>query len=275
MSTIILAGECLMKTAIRFLFWAAFLLLLLVACATADFALDKRKALSEDNRRVGDAYIRQGDYTRGLGYYQEAAKHYADDPELQYRMGQAYQEKRNYTRAIEHFNRALALKPDMTKAKTSAGATYIKMKDYDQAILILKQAIDGLAFEIYTKPQYPKYLLGWAFYLNKQYPESERSLQETLDYYTSGIPKDPIYVQALRIMGLNALAQSQPEKAISFFEKTIPFAPKWPDLYLDIARAHRLAGETPRARQAYNRVIELAPGTDIAETAKKESASLN
>lgn len=263
-----------MKTAIRFLLTIAFVLLPLAACTTTDFDLDKRKALSEDNRRVGDAYIRQGDYTRALGYYQEAAKHYADDPELQYRMGQAYQEKRNYDRAIEHFNRALALKPDMTKAKTSAGATYIKMKDYDQAILVLKEAIGGLSFEIYTKPQYPKYLLGWAFYLNKQYPESERYLQEALDYYTPGIPKDPIYVQALRIMGLNALAQSKPEIALSFFEKAIPFAPRWPELYLDIARAHRLDGETPRARQAYNRVIELAPGTDITDTAKKELDSL-
>lgn len=264
-----------MKTAIRFLLTMAFVLLPLAACTTTDFDLDKRKALSEDNRRVGDAYIRQGDYTRALRYYQEAAKHYADDPELQYRMGEAYQEKRNYDRAISHFLRALELKPDMTKAKTSAGATYIKMKDYDQAILVLKQAIDELSFEIYTKPQYPKYLLGWAFYLNNQYPESERYLQETLTYYTPGIPKDPIYVQTLRIMGLNALAQSKPETALSFFEKAIPFAPKWPDLYLDIARAHRLAGEKPRARQAYIRVIELAPGTDIADTARKEAAGLN
>jgi tetratricopeptide (TPR) repeat protein len=263
-----------MKTAIRFLLTMAFVLLPLAACTTTDFDLDKRKALSEDNRRVGDAYIRQGDYTRALRYYQEAAKHYADDPELQYRMGQAYQEKRNYNRAIENFSRALSLKPDMTKARVSLGATYIKMKDYDQAILVLKEAIDGLAFEIYTKPQYPKYLLGWAFYLDEQYPESERYLQETIDYYTSGIPKDPIYVQALRVMGLNALAQTQPEKAVSFFEKAIPFAPKWPDLYLDIARAQRLAGSTTRAREAYNRVIELAPGTDIADMAAKEADSL-
>ena len=132
-----------------------------------------------------------------------------------------------------------------------------------RAILVLKQAIDGLAFEIYTKPQYPKYLLGWAFYLNKQYPESERYLQEALDYYTSGIPKDPIYVQALRIMGLNALAQSKPETALSFFEKAIPFAPKWPDLYLDIARAiawrakHRVPDRHTTASSSWRQVRRL------------------
>jgi tetratricopeptide (TPR) repeat protein len=99
-------------------------------------------------------------------------------------------------------------------------------------------------------------------------------LQESLDYYTSGIPKDAIYIQALRAMGLVALAQSRPEQAISYFEKIIPFAPKWPDLYLDMAHAYRLIGDATRARQAYQRVIELAPASDMADTAAKESSLL-
>jgi tetratricopeptide (TPR) repeat protein len=264
-----------MKTAIRFLLTMAFVLLPLAACTTTDFDLNKRKALSEDNRRVGDAYIRQGDYTRALGYYQEAAKHYADDPELQYRMGQAYQEKRNYNLAISHFLRALELKPDMMRVKNSLGVAYIKNEEYNKAIFVFKEMIKDQAYEIYVRPQSPKYNLGWAYYQIGQYGDSERYLQEALDYYRSGIPKDDIYIKALRVMGLNSLAQSKPEIALSYFEKAIPFAPKWPDLYLDIARAHRLAGETPRARQAYNRVIELAPGTDIADTARKEAAGLN
>ena len=104
--------------------------------------------------------------------------------------------------------------------------------------------------------------------------ESERYLQEALEYYVSGITKDGIYIKALRAMGLNALAQSKPEAALGYLEKAVPFAPKWPDLYLDIARAHRLAGDTPRARQAYNRVIELAPATEIADMATQEAAGL-
>lgn len=264
-----------MKKTMRFLFWGAFLILPLMACATTEFGIEKRKALSEDNRRVGEAYIRQGDYTRALGYYHEAAKHYADDPELQYRMGQAYQEKGNYNRAIEHFQRALTLKPDMMRAKNSLGVTYIMAQDFDQAILVFQQMIEDQYYELYIRPQSPKYNLGWAYYQKGQYQEAERYFQEALDYYTIGTPKDDIFIKALRAMGLNALAQSKPEKALSYLEKAIPFAPQWPDLYLDIARAHRLAGETPRARQAYNRVIELAPGTDISDTATKEAASLN
>lgn len=263
-----------MKKVIRFLFCGAFLILPLLACATTEYNIEKKKAISEDYRRLGDAYVRQGDYTRALRYYLDAAKLYADNPDLQYNMGLAYQEKKNYGRAIEHFKRALELKPDMAPARNSLGVAYIKAEDYDQAIIVLNQMIENQAFEIYMTPQYPKYNLGWAYYQKRQYLESERYLKEALDYYTIGIPKDGIYIKALRALGLNALAQSKPEQALSYLEKAIPFAPKWPDLYLDIARAHRLAGEAPRARQAYNRVIELAPGTDLADTAAKEAAGL-
>ncbi|MGD9329736.1 MAG: tetratricopeptide repeat protein [Desulfobacterales bacterium] len=263
-----------MKQAIRFILWGIIFTLPLMACATTDYDIEQRKAISEDNRRLGDAYIRQGDYTRALRYYLEAAKHYSDDPDLQYSMGLAYQEKKNYRRAIEHFKHALELKPDMAPAKNSLGVAYIRAQDYDQAILILKDMIEDQSYEIYMTPQYPKYNLGWAYYQKKQYEEAERYFQEALDYYDSGIPKDAIYIKGLRAMGLNALAQSRPERALSYLEKAVPLAPKWPELFLDIARAHRLAGEMPRARQAYNRVIELAPASDIAETAAQEAAGL-
>ncbi len=246
----------------------------LFACATTDYDLEKRKAIAEDNRRLGDAYIRQGDYTRALRYYLEAAKHYPEDPDLQYSMGLAYQEKKNYDRAIGHFQHALKLKPDMAPVKNSLGVAYIRLQDYDQAIRVLKGMIEDQAYEIYMTPQYPKYNLGWAYYKKQQYPEAESYFLEALAYYDSGIPKDAIYIKALRAMGLNALAQYRPDQALTYLTKAIPLAPKWPDLYLDIARAHRLAGEMPRARQAYNRVIELAPASDIAEIAAQESAGL-
>lgn len=258
----------------RSLVTIAVVILTLAACATTDYDLEKRKAMSEDFRRLGDAYTRQGDYTRALRYYLEAAENYDENPQLHHSIGLAYQEKQNYPRAIEHFQRALTLKPDMAPAMNSLGVAYIKAGAYDKAIATLQQMIDDQSYEIYMTPQYPKYNLGWAYYQSERYHESERYLQQVLDYYASGIPKDAIYVKALRAMGLNAIAQSEPEKALSYLEKALPLAPKWADLYLDIARAHRQAGDVDRARKAYQRVIELAPSTDIATTAAEEAAGL-
>jgi len=267
-------GEYLMKKAIPSILWLTIVILPLISCATMGEDIEKDQAIARDNQNLGDAYLRQGDYTRALRYYLEAAKYYDQDADLQYSLGLAYQEKGSYDRAIEHFKRALKLKPDMAPAKNSLGVAYIKAGDYDQAITVLKQMLEDQSYEIYTTPQYPKYNLGWAYYQKKQYKEAEKYLQEALDYYESGLPKDAIYVKALRAMGLNALAQSRPEQALTYFEKIIPFAPKWPDLYLDMARAYRLSGDAKRARQAYQRVIELAPASGLADTAAKESALL-
>jgi Tfp pilus assembly protein PilF len=263
-----------MKKTIQSLFWLLLVILPLIACATTDYNLEKSKEISKDNQRLGDAYFRQGDYTRALRYYIEAAKYYDEDADLQYSLGLAYQEKGSYDRAIGHFRHALTLKPDMAPAKNSLGVAYIKAEDYDQAILVLKQMIEDQSYEIYTTPQYPKYNLGWAYYQKKQYKQSEQYLQEALDYYESGIPKDAIYIKALRAMGLNALAQSKPQEALTYFEKIIPFAPKWPDVYLDMARAQRLLGDATRARLAYQRVIELAPASELSDIAAKELSLL-
>ena len=70
------------------------------------------------------------------------------------------------------------------------------------------------------------------------------------------------------------MAKSRPDQGLSYFEKIIPFAPNWPDLYLDMARAHRMTGDAPRAKRAYQRVIELAPASEMADTAAKETALL-
>ena len=263
-----------MKNSMRMCFWVALLITPLLACATTDYELEKRKTLSKKKFDLGEAYRNQGNYTQALRYYREAAEHYADDPNLQYSTGLAYQQKKNYPRAIEHYKRALELKPDLAPAMNSLGVAYISSQDYDQAIVIFKGMIDDPAYEIYLTPQYPKYNLGWAYFKKNQHQEAEYYLQEALKYYDSGITKDPIYVKALRAMGMNALAQSKPEKALSYLEKAVPFAPNWPDLHLDIARAHRLAGDSPRARQAYRRVIELAPATEIADVAAHEMAGL-
>lgn len=263
-----------MKATVRFLVWGALLLMLLAACATTDVESDKRKAIAEDNQRLGDAYVRQGDYTRALRYYLEAAKYDPDDAQLQYSLGMAYREKENHQRAIEHFNRALALNPDMMPAKNSLGVAYIQTGDYDKAISILRQMIEDQNYEIYMTPQYPKYNLGWAYYQTGNYLEAERYLQAALDYYTSGIPKDAIYVKALRALGLTALAQNNSEEARRHIEEALQLAPKWAHLYLDLARIHRLEGNAFLARQAYQRVIELAPQSDLAATAAQEAASL-
>ncbi len=250
-------------------------LLILSGCALSRYKDEKARNNAEAHRRLGDAYYRQGNVTRALRAYLDALAIYEPDPDTHYSLGLAYQEKANYQKAIEHFRRAIELKPDMAPAKNSLGVAYIKNKDYDQAITILKQLITEEGFDIYLTPHYPKYNLGLAYYRKGEYDTARGYLQEVSDYFTAGIPKDRIYVLHLRVFGMTYLDTGDPVEALKYFDKVTAVAPRWPDIYLDIARAHRLAGFNARARTNYRRVLELAPDSAIAETAAREMAALD
>ena len=249
-------------------------LLFFPGCAMNKYKSEKARKDAEAHRRLGDAYSRQGNITRALRAYLDALAIYEPDPETHYSLGLAYQQKENYEKAIEHFERAIELKPDMGPAKNSLGVAYIKTQDYDRAIEVLQELIDDQGFDIYLTPHYPKYNLGLVYYRKGEYETARKYLREVSDYFASGIPKDRIYVLNLRVFGLTYLDTGDPVEALKYFDKVTAVAPRWPDIYLDIARAHRMAGFNEMARTNYRKVVELAPDSTIADTAAREMEML-
>ena len=247
-------------------------LLIFSGCAATKFKNEKARKDAEAHRRLGDAYSRQGNITRALRAYLDALAIYEPDPETHYSLGLAYQQKENYPKAIQHFNRAIELKPDMGPAKNSLGVSYIKIEDYDRAIEVLQKLIEDQGFDIYLTPHYPKYNLGLAYYHKGQYETARVYFRQVSEYFASGIPKDRIYILNLRAYGLTYLDTGDPVEALKYFDKVAAVAPRWPDIYLDLARAHRMAGFREMARANYRKVLELAPDSPIAATAAEEMA---
>jgi tetratricopeptide (TPR) repeat protein len=264
-----------MKTTSKgiFLLMAASLLIL-SGCAAIKYKNEKARQDAEAHRRLGDAYNRQGNITRALRAYLDALAIYEPDPDTHYSLGLAYQEKKNYEKAIEHYKRTIELKPDMGPAKNSLGVVYIKQERYDQAIDVFEKLIQDQQFDIYLTPHYPKYNLGWAYYKQGQYETARQYFQEVSDYFAAGIPKDRIFVMNLRAFGLTYLDTKDPIEALKYFDKAQAVVPQWPDIYLDIARANRMAGFKDMALANYRKVLELAPESAIAETASSEMAEL-
>ncbi|MDJ0720262.1 MAG: tetratricopeptide repeat protein [Desulfobacterales bacterium] len=250
-------------------------LLIFSGCAATKYKNEKARKDAEAHRRLGDAYSRQGNITRALRSYLDALAIYELDPETHYSLGLAYQQKENYQKAIQHFNRAIELKPDMGPAKNSLGVSYIKIEDYDRAIEVLQRLTEDQGFDIYLTPHYPKYNLGLAYYHKRQYETARDYFRQVADYFASGIPKDRIYILNLRAFGLTYLDTGNPVEALKYFDKVAAVAPRWPDIYLDLARAHLKAGFKEMARANYRKVLELAPESALAETALEEMAAIS
>ncbi len=249
--------------------------LLFSGCAATRYKNEKARKDAEAHRRLGDAYREQGNLTRALRAYVDALEIYEPDPETHYSLGIVYKEKENYEKAIFHYQRAIELKPDMGPAKNGLGVVYNRTQQYDKAIEVFEQLIEDQGFDLYLTPHYPKFNLGLAYYYKGDYENARKYFQEVADYFASGSPKDRIYVMNLRAMGMTYLDTGNPVEALKYFDKVTAVAPRWPDIYLDIARAHRMAGFKQLALANYRKVMALAPDSAIAETAASEMGALS
>lgn len=234
----------------------------LVSCAAN---LELRKNQEEALRNFGEAYIREGDYTKALSKLLEAEKLYNKDPHLQYDLGLVYMAKGKIDMAIDCFKKAVEIKPDYTPAKNSLGAAYLAQKRWNDAISCFKEITEDL---LYVTPHYPLSNLGWAYYNKKEYDLAEK-------YYKDALKIEPKFAIALNGLGKTYLATGRISEAIAAFEKAVKNSPNSAELYLDLADAYRLSREYKKALNAYNKVIEIAPDSSNAVDAKKEIKNLH
>ena len=106
-------------------------------------------------------------------------------------------------------------------------------------------------------------LLGQAYYDKKDYAKAE-------GYFRMALKRRPRYIRALNWLGRTLMAAGNTEGAVAVFERSIRIRPTLAETYLDLARSYTLLRDFPQARDAYQKVIDLAPpDSENALTAKK------
>lgn len=229
---------------------------------------EAKKKQSQAFRNVGEAYIREENYTLALKELLKAEKIYANDPFLQNDLGFAYMGKEKLDLAIMHFKKAVELDPNFAPARNNLGTAYIAKKDWDSAIATLEEVTKNI---LYATPHYPRSNLGWAYYNKGEYELSEK-------YYKESLKLRPNFIPALRGIGRTYIAMEKIPKALEYLKKAVkqthPGARINPELYFDLARAYKLLNNKKKALDAYRKVVALAPDSDLAEEAGKEIKKL-
>ena len=239
--------------------WTVLLIIALyvVSCATAN--MDVQKQQGEAVRNLGEEYYKQGNYTSALRELLKAEALYPNDPYLQDDLGLTYKAKKRLDLAIKHFKKALELKPDYAPAKNNLGTVYLDKKEWDTAIKYFKEISENM---LYATPYIALSNLGWAYYNKKEYTLSETCYLKALDL-------EPKFINAQRGLGLTYIAMGRIDEAVKIFEKAVKDYPKFAPLYDDLAKVYVLSHDYEKAIDAYQKVIELAPGSPIAEEAEK------
>ena len=234
----------------------AILLAVVFGCGPSKTEL-KRQAVAQ--RDLGSQYFLAGNYSAALKHLLQAEEYYADDPFLQNYLGLTYLAKDQPDLALEHFQRALELKPDYAPAKNNMGAAYMKKKDWDAAIKTYTELTGDL---VYATPHFPFTNLGHAYYHKKQYTLSEKNYLEALRI-------EPAYWPALKGLGRTYVAMRKGEQAVAALTTVAQNVPEDAETQLFLARAYLLIKNYKNAKQAYQRVLRLAPDSEWAPEAQK------
>ena len=229
----------------------------LLSCAAS---MEKKRAQAKASRELGEAYMRQGSNTEALKEMLKAEELNPEDHLTQNDLGLIYMSKYRYDLAGKHFKKALDIKPDYAAAKNNLGTVYLAQEDWHAAIKTFKSLEGNL---LYATPHYPLSNLGLAYYNLEEYQNAER-------YYRKALDLEPNFPIALRGLGRTYIAMGNIPDAVSVLEKAVREAPVWPELYLDLGTAYRMAGEYTKALLAFNKVSDLAPDSEAAEQAQAE-----
>ncbi len=240
--------------------WSLILIaVLFIASCTAQDP-NRNKRIAEAKRDIGEAYMRQGDYTAALRELLEAAKLYPDDHIVHNDLGICYMNKKRMADAIAHFKKAVAIKPSYAPARNNLGTAYLALKEWDTAIGIFKEISKDA---LYGTPHYPLSNIGLAYFHKGEY-------NSALRYYKEALKIQENFVNALRGAGRCYLALNDGRLAVRYLTRAVKVAPKAPEIHYELADAYLLIGRTRQAVVSYETAIELAmPESDITAKARK------
>jgi type IV pilus assembly protein PilF len=221
--------------------------------------------LAESKRSIGEAYMRQGDYTSALRELMEAEKMNPEDAFTQHDLGLCYREKNLMTDALAHLNKAVILKPSYTPARNSLGRVYLEIGQVDKAIAIFKEISKDA---LYATPHFPLANLGLAYYKKGNYATA-------LQYYHRALKLEPNFVFALHGLGTTYLAMKKGRLAMGYLERAMRLAPKVAEIHFEYAEANLLTGRITQAKISYENAIDMAPPeSDIAARARQRLRTL-
>ncbi|MDX1709368.1 MAG: tetratricopeptide repeat protein [Desulfobacterales bacterium] len=239
--------------------WLGCIILIGVLAACASTSTEQKKKEAEVTRRLGEAYLQQGNFSGALKEFKKAEAKYPDDHLLQYDLGLLYALKERYDEAIVHYKKALELSPTYGPAMNSLANAYAGKKEWDQAIVYYRKVINDI---LYATPHFAYTGLGNAYYYKGELQRSEKNYLEALKI-------KPDFTKALQGLSETYIAMGRVPEAIERLEKAVRLEPKSAPLHFQLARAYQVALEFEKAYRSYQKVIELAPETGLADQAEE------
>lgn len=235
----------------------------LAACATEQIAAEREKADSHYN--IGVARLASGNAKQAIAEFSQAIGDSSDNPAYHNALGLAYLVEHRTDLAIASLQRAVELDPKFSDAYNNLGSAYVQRAEYDQAIKAFTQALSNPA---YLSPEQAHLNLGNIYGIQGRAADAVVEFKRALDVA-------PDFAEAHNRLGHVYLVQGRLELAIAELTLAIKQAPDLATAYQSLGFAHLSAGEKDRARQAFQKVVELSQTSEMAAEAMRQIKQLS
>jgi tetratricopeptide (TPR) repeat protein len=189
-----------------------------------------------------------------------AAEGISDNSKELLLQGNALYEQKNFGAALALYQGFLEKYPILYKVRLNVANCLIELQEYDKAIAEYRKVLEGLNAEAADKKD-NKLLaqlyagIGDAFLRQNQ-------LQEAEQYFKKSIEIDPAdHALAYNVAEIMMQAGNADE-AIRYYEMAIRSKPDWPKSYLKLGYAWLNKGNTLKAVEAFNKLVEISPPDD-------------
>ncbi len=180
------------------------------------------------------------------------------EPKIFVAIGQIYFSQKSYREAIKAFEKAIKLNENFVVAYSNLGYTYMSLKEWDKAIENFRMIFN---YPGITAPHYVHNAIGWAYYEKNEFKKSIEELKKAIELKSN-------YAIAYYNLGLSILGLENFDQAFIEFKNAVKYQPGLVQAHNRLALPYLKKNMKQEARKEFQKVMELAPDSLLAEEAK-------
>ena len=216
-------------------------------------------------------YIEQNQAYEAIPLLERAVDLYPENGETYMWLGVAEFLTEQFPKAEESFMKALARNPSLTEVRNYLGLMRSKQGDINAA---MREFLLALRDPVYPPESKARVRLNLGnLYLETNQPELAR---EQLTEAVAAVPSrtDQVYQPLHLQLAKSLIGLDRTQEAIAALTKVIEVNEENIEAHLQLGFAHRDLGQRRVAREHFERVIQLAPGTELSERAQAALARM-
>ena len=225
-------------------------LYLVAACA----ASSQVRLQADERYQLAQSYLGGNSYSLAEQEIRKALELVPDDARYYELLALIQQAQGRFPLAENAYRLALQQTPIPPSVLVNYGALLLQRERLDEAISLIQRALKDPTYE---RPALAYTNLGLAYFKKGLLRQSVEQLQTALEY-------QPDLPEAYYNLGLVYARLQERETAIRNFREAIRYRPSYVEAHASLGQVLLATGRTEEARVAFERVVTLAPDSDMA-----------